>query len=117
MTVRPAASASHHRPILVIGHLGMLGRDLLARLESNGLGAIGMDLQEIDITRAHQVRTIIGDHHPALVINCAAYTAVDQAEAEPDLAFAVNRDGPGNLADACHGLGIPLIHISTRLRL
>ncbi len=50
---------------------------------------------------------------PGLLINCAAYTAVDKAESEPEAAFAVNRDGPANLADECERLGIPLIHIST----
>jgi dTDP-4-dehydrorhamnose reductase len=113
MAVHPSAAAPHHGPILVIGHRGMLGQDLLARLASSGMAAIGLDLEEIDITRSQQVHAITRDHQPSLVINCAAYTAVDQAESEPDLAFAVNRDGPQNLADACHGLGIPLIHIST----
>jgi dTDP-4-dehydrorhamnose reductase len=113
MAVHPSAAVPQHGPILVIGHRGMLGQDLLARLASSGMAAVGLDLEEIDITRSQQVYAITRDHHPSLVINCAAYTAVDQAESEPDLAFAVNRDGPQNLADACHGLGIPLIHIST----
>lgn len=113
MAVQPSDLAPPHGAVLVLGHRGMLGRDLLARLQSSGRPAIGLDVEEIDITQAQDVRSIIEDHHPALVINCAAYTAVDRAESEPDLAFAVNRDGPGNLADVCHDPGIPLIHIST----
>ena len=50
---------------------------------------------------------------PDLVINAAAYTAVDKAESEPELAFAVNRDGPAALAEACQAIGAPLIHVST----
>ena len=99
--------------ILVMGHCGMLGRDLIARFEANRYTVIGLDCHEIDITRAPQVDAAIGDHGPQLVINCAAYTAVDKAEAEPELAFAVNLTGPENLAKACMHVGVPLIHIST----
>ena len=59
------------------------------------------------------VKKTIREAAPSLVVNAAAYTAVDRAESEPDLAVAVNRDGPGNLASACAKAGIPLIHIST----
>ncbi len=104
--------ADHH-PILVIGHRGMLGCDFLARLQADGRRPIGLDVQEIDITRAAQVEAALGDCHPALVVNCAAYTAVDKAESEPDVAYAVNRTGPENLAVACSRHRLPLIHIST----
>lgn len=104
---------SDQHPILVIGHRGMLGHDLLARLQSSGITPIGLDLQEIDITRAPEVDAALGDHQPALVVNCAAYTAVDKAESEPELAFAVNCGGPENLAVACRRHHLPLIHIST----
>ncbi len=101
------------QPILVIGHRGMLGRDLLVRLQASGFAPVGLDLGEIDITRAPDVDTALGHHRPFLVINCAAYTAVDKAEKEPELAFAVNRTGPENLAVACRRHHLPLIHIST----
>ncbi len=100
-------------PILVIGHRGMLGCDFLARLQADDRRPIGLDVQEIDITRATQVEAALGDYHPALVVNCAAYTAVDKAESEPDAAYAVNRRGPENLAVACSRHRLPLIHIST----
>ncbi len=99
--------------ILVIGHRGMLGQDLLACFEARGQTPVGLDVQEIDITLAVQVDGVLREHKPQLVINCAAYTAVDKAEVEPDLAFAVNRTGPENLAKGCKHLGIPLIHLST----
>ena len=113
MTVRLASPSAPHFAILVIGHRGMLGQDLLACFEARGQQPIGLDLQEIDITSALQVNAALGKHEPQLVINCAAYTAVDKAEVEPDLAFAVNRTGPENLANECSRLGIPLIHLST----
>lgn len=99
--------------VMVIGHRGMLGRDLIARLQASKIASLGLDLQEIDITRASEVHAALGDHQPSLVINCAAYTAVDKAEAERDLAFAVNSTGPENLAAACSYYHLPLIHIST----
>ncbi len=68
----------------------------------------------IDITKRESVHSVLSRISvPRLLINCAAYTAVDKAESEPETAFAVNRDGPANLADECKRLGMPLIHIST----
>ena len=91
----------------------MLGQDLIACFESSGLKAIGLGSREIDVTKSEQVDTIVMDLAPHLVINCAAYTAVDRAESEPEAAFAVNRTGPENLANVCRRLRIPLIHMST----
>ncbi|NLI83150.1 MAG: dTDP-4-dehydrorhamnose reductase [Deltaproteobacteria bacterium] len=108
---RPHGSTDSH--VLVIGHLGMLGRDLMKQLERNGLKGLGLDLPDVDITNGDQVRRILVDRRPAVVVNCAGYTAVDKAESEPGPAFAINRDGPGNLADACRSAGASLIHIST----
>lgn len=99
--------------VLVTGSLGMLGQDLMARLERPGFAVIGLDLPELDITGSAEVFTRLNTIKPNLVINCAAYTAVDKAESEPDKAFAVNRDGSAYLADACSRLGIPLLHLST----
>jgi dTDP-4-dehydrorhamnose reductase len=69
--------------------------------------------EELDVTKAQAVDTTLDDHAPQLVVNAAAYTAVDRAEDEPKKAFAVNEQGPANLAEACARSGIPLIHIST----
>src|ERR1700733_5453700 len=68
---------------------------------------------ELDILRAELVEKAIAGFSPDIVINPAAYTAVDRAETEPDLAFAVNRDGAGNVAAAAAQLGVPIIHLST----
>lgn len=99
--------------ILVVGCRGMLGTDLMARLARDGLAARGMDLPDIDITRPAGLRSVMSEVEPWLVVNCAAYTAVDRAEQDVDLAFAVNRDGPANLAAACATAQVPLVHIST----
>lgn len=101
------------RRIAVVGGRGMLGMDLQAALKRTGFDPVCLDLAEIDITSLPSVRSCFEEVAPELAINCAAYTAVDRAESEPDLAFKVNRDGPANLADACAGRGIPLIQIST----
>lgn len=99
--------------IIVTGNKGMLGLDLVPRLEKAGFQVMGVDIGELDITRLEDIQHCFESVKPHMAINCAAYTAVDQAESEPDSAFAVNRDGPANLARACKDMGVPLIHIST----
>jgi dTDP-4-dehydrorhamnose reductase len=99
--------------ILVVGCRGMLGTDLMEVLEREGLSCVGMDLPDIDITRKDRLQSLLADLNPWLAINCAAYTAVDRAEQDQDAAFAINRDGPENLATTCAEIGAPLIHIST----
>ncbi len=99
--------------VLVIGCLGMLGCDLTLRLETAGMKTAGLDLPDIDITDEKGVETALEKLEPAVVINCAAYTAVDKAEEDAEAAFAVNRDGPRNLAVACRDRGSVLVHIST----
>jgi dTDP-4-dehydrorhamnose reductase len=99
--------------LLVTGCKGMLGQDLVPRLDKSGLGLQCVDIAEMDITKRNLVLDRVGTVKPDLVINCSAYTAVDKAESEAETAFAVNRDGPGHLAEACSRLDIPLVHIST----
>lgn len=99
--------------LLVTGCRGMLGQDLVPRLKEAGFGLQCVDIAEMDITKRNVVLDHVESVRPDLVINCSAYTAVDKAESEQDLAFAVNRDGPAHLAEACSKLGIPLVHIST----
>jgi dTDP-4-dehydrorhamnose reductase len=99
--------------IIVTGHKGMLGSDLLPRLCDAGFEVKGLDIDELDITDPLNISRHFEAIKPDLVINCAAYTAVDKAESEVEAAFAVNRDGPMNLANACRSIGIPLVHIST----
>jgi len=96
--------------VLITGAAGQVGSELANRA---GVHAISVDRQQLDITDAVAVLQLIQMHKPAVVINAAAYTAVDQAEQDQDRAFAVNRDGPHHLAVACRTLGIPLLHLST----
>jgi dTDP-4-dehydrorhamnose reductase len=100
--------------IVVVGRRGMLGRDVVGSLKNTGLTVAALDSTVIDITKRESVHSVLSRiSAPRLLINCAAYTAVDKAESESEAAFAVNRDGSANLADECERLGIPLIHIST----
>lgn len=98
--------------IWLIGNKGMLGREVEALLEKEGLTYIASD-QEIDITNLDELRIFSADKSISWVINCAAYTAVDKAEDEPDLAFKINADGPNNIAEIAKNKGAKLIHIST----
>lgn len=69
--------------------------------------------KELDITDSSSIKIAFEECHPDIVLNCAAYTAVDRAEDEPEIAFAVNADGVKNLVDACKVNEVALIHIST----
>lgn len=98
--------------VLVTGARGQVGYELL-RLAPEGFEVIGLGSVELDIADASAVLREIDRLQPQLIINAAAYTAVDKAEAEPERAYAVNRDGPANLGRAAEQLGIPVLHIST----
>jgi dTDP-4-dehydrorhamnose reductase len=98
--------------ILLLGHKGMLGSDLAAQFKYRH-EVIGMDKDEIDITRASECRKAITDVAPQLVINAAAYTNVDGCETAKDECFAVNAEAVKNIAEACHERNIPMIHYST----
>jgi len=104
---------NHKMKVLVIGSNGQLGWELYRKGEEQGFDMVGLDLPEIDITDPRAVKNEVSQADVSLIINAAAYTAVDQAESEPELAFAVNRDGSACLASSCAEVGIPLIHIST----
>ncbi|MFO7560903.1 MAG: dTDP-4-dehydrorhamnose reductase [Desulfobacterales bacterium] len=99
--------------ILVIGCNGQVGRELCRLGKEAAFHIRPLDLPEFDITDKKAVDAAVKQENPFLVINAAAYTAVDMAESDPDTAFAVNRDGPAHLASSCAEAGIPLIHIST----
>jgi dTDP-4-dehydrorhamnose reductase len=101
--------------LLVTGAGGQLGADLL-RLA--GPAATGLTRTELDITDAGSVRKAVESwaataDGPLSCVNAAAYTAVDNAESDRDRAFAVNADGPANLAEACREYGVTLLHVST----
>jgi dTDP-4-dehydrorhamnose reductase len=97
--------------VLLTGAAGQLGCSLI-RTVSKEHELITRDL-ELDITNPDAVSDAMRTLTPGLVVNAAAYTAVDKAESEPDKAYAVNAHGPEVLAKACHKQGIRLIHIST----
>jgi dTDP-4-dehydrorhamnose reductase len=99
--------------ILVTGSKGQLGHELLIQGNDFGYEILPANLPDLDITDKTQVKHRLEKFQPSLVVNAAAYTNVDKAETEQNLAFAVNRDGPANLAEACAKFEIPLIHIST----
>nr|WP_030748090.1 dTDP-4-dehydrorhamnose reductase [Streptomyces sp. NRRL F-5135] len=98
---------------LVTGAGGMLGQDLLAQLAAAGESAVGLDRTALDITDPASVRAALAEHGPAVVVNCAAWTAVDDAEAKEDEALAVNGTGPRVLAEACAASGAVLVQVST----
>ncbi|MDX3906787.1 MAG: dTDP-4-dehydrorhamnose reductase [Pigmentiphaga sp.] len=96
--------------ILVTGAGGQVGRELILRASQP---VVGMDRSQLDITDPDAVERAITRHGARLVINAAAYTAVDRAESEVAQANAVNRDGVRTLAQACRNAGIPMFHLST----
>lgn len=98
--------------VLITGAQGQLGTELRASAPAH-VQIIATDVSALDITDRERVKTFVADSKPDLIINAAAYTAVDKAEAEPDLAFKINRDGAAHLAEAAHAHGARLIHIST----
>lgn len=99
--------------VLVMGHRSMLAQELLPCLQRAGFTAVGCGRPAVDLTRVASLRAVLAEHHPALCINTAAYTAVDRAETEAAEALAVNRDGAAHLAQACSEAGVPLLHVST----
>src|SRR5690606_39517417 len=98
--------------VLITGAHGQVGHELV-RLAPNAFDVVGLGSGDLDITDALAVAREVERMQPQLIINAAAYTAVDRAESEPDLAYAVNRDGPLNLGKVAERLGIPVLHLST----
>jgi len=98
--------------ILIIGRNGQVGWELMRTLAPLG-NLTGVDYPEIDLTRADSIRQWIGSTKPQLIVNAAAYTAVDKAETEPDLCAAINTEAPGQLATAAAEIGALLVHYST----
>lgn len=100
--------------ILVTGANGQLGstfRAIASEYPNHDFHFFGS--KELDITNSNSIKDAFDSVQPEIVVNCAAYTAVDQAEDEPEKAFAVNAEGVKNLVNACETSSIPLIHIST----
>ncbi|WP_299585376.1 dTDP-4-dehydrorhamnose reductase [uncultured Microbulbifer sp.] len=98
--------------ILLIGKDGQLGRELRKSVPQRA-ELIGLGRKELDICQRNSVMEVVSSELPDIVINAAAYTAVDKAESEPEQAFRVNAYGAENLALACKEFGARLIHVST----
>jgi dTDP-4-dehydrorhamnose reductase len=98
--------------VLITGAGGQVGR-LLLETRPAGIEAIGCTHADLDIGEHEAVRDCVRRHRPAVIVNAAAYTAVDKAESEPDLARRINTEGPGHLAAAARESGARLIQIST----
>jgi dTDP-4-dehydrorhamnose reductase len=98
--------------ILLAGGSGQLAQELQPILLSSG-EVIAVDRTRLDLSQPESIRQAIAEIQPDLVVNAGAYTAVDKAESEPELANAVNGIAPGILAEECEKLGASLIHFST----
>ncbi len=99
--------------ILVTGASGQLGYDCVRDLTRRGHQVRGVSSRELPLTEPDKVREYIEAYHPQAVVHCAAYTAVDKAEDEPELARAVNAAGTQAVAEACAAVGAKMIYIST----
>lgn len=111
--------------ILITGSNGQLGNELqkiiktgqaeigLVSDEIKNAEVVAVDVDKLDITRLEQVKSVLGEAKPDVVINCAAATNVDGCESNQDLAFRINALGPKNLAVVCEELGSKLVQVST----
>lgn len=99
--------------ILVIGLKGQLARALIERRDRPGIDMVTVGRPQIDLERPTGIADLVGGTRPDLIINAAAFTAVDRAEDEPDAAHAVNVTGPAAFARAAAASNIPFIHVST----
>lgn len=99
--------------ILLLGAGGQLGREITARAADKGLDLTGLDHTALDICDPVAVARALEAHRPDAVVNAAAYTAVDKAESEPELAARINAFAPAHIAERCARYRTPLIHVST----
>jgi len=99
--------------VLLAGGAGMLGQDLARAADRAGHEALALGHGELDVTDERALRAALARIEPDAIVNCAAFTDVDGAESQPELALAVNRDGAHNLAQAAAEAGVPLVHVST----
>ena len=99
--------------VLVTGVKGQLGYDVVRELQSRGHEAIGVDIEEMDITDETAVSRVMEETAPEAVIHCSAFTAVDRAEEEQELCYKVNVQGTENIAKMCQKLGCKMLYLST----
>lgn len=99
--------------VLVTGVKGQLGYDVVRELEKRGHTAVGVDIDEMDITDAAAVERVLTETQPEAVIHCSAFTAVDRAEDETELCRRVNVEGTKNIAKICKKLDCKMLYLST----
>lgn len=99
--------------ILVTGSGGQLGGDVVKEARRRNLDCLGVTRKEFDLTNEEQTRDFILRYRPGVVIHCAAYTAVDKAEDERALCFAVNETATARIAEACEEISAKLLYVST----
>ncbi len=100
--------------VLVTGAAGQVGREVVELLgASPHHECLALGSSELDISSRERVLQVAGEWVPEVIINAAAFTAVDACESQPDKAFAVNALGPRNLAEGARMVGAHLVHIST----
>ncbi|MFC0388371.1 dTDP-4-dehydrorhamnose reductase [Muricoccus vinaceus] len=99
--------------VLVAGRTGQLALELQDRLPRDGHPVVALEAPELDLTDRASILRALAEAEPDIVVNAAAFTAVDRAENERDMAFAVNAIGPGMLAAAAAARGLPFVHLST----
>ncbi len=122
MTVRRSPRAAPGRrerasvatvKLLVTGAGGQLGRELVLYAEAQGSDVVGADRSRLDVTDADAVADVVSSLRPDAVVNCAAWTAVDACESDPDRAYRVNGTAVVQLAAACDDIGAHLVQVST----
>ncbi len=99
--------------ILLLGAGGQLGREITDRASARGVELTGLDHTALDICDPAAVARALEAHRPDVVVNAAAYTAVDKAESEPEIAARINAFAPAHIAERCERYRTPFIHVST----
>lgn len=99
--------------LLVTGVKGQLGYDVVEECKKRGILAVGVDVEEMDITDPEACERVIKEAGVDAVVHCAAYTAVDAAEDNPELCRKVNAEGTKNIVKVCRELGIKMMYFST----
>ncbi len=99
--------------VLVTGYQGQLGWDVVRTLEARGVECRGVDTGDFDLRDGPAVKAYVQEYAPDVIVHCAAYTAVDKAESEPQLCAEVNGDGTLNVVRAALSVGAKIVYIST----
>lgn len=99
--------------VLVTGASGQLGYDVIKQLKKLNIECLGTDRNTLDITNKEQVRSVILNYRPNVVVHCAAYTAVDKAEDDRDICYNINVVGTKYIASVCKEIDAKMVYIST----